>query len=121
MKLASNWYQRGLETSIFGSPELSYSISLNHSIFVATNRLLSTRLTYTYHDEETNRLNAGAGNTVPDYGLLNINMDLELGNGFTAFAYGRNITDEEYFLELNAGARLVGAPATYGVGVRTTF
>ncbi len=104
-----------------GSPELSYSISLNHSIFVATNRLLSTRLTYTYHDEETNRLNAGAGNTVPDYGLLNINMDLELGNGFTAFAYGRNITDEEYFLELNAGARLVGAPATYGVGVRTTF
>ena len=32
-----------------------------------------------------------------------------------------DITDEEYFLELNAGARLVGAPATYGVGVRTTF
>lgn len=104
-----------------GSPELSYSIALNHSINVMTNRVLSTRISYSYHDEETNRLNAGPGNTVPDYSLLNINVDLELGNGFTAFAYGRNITDEVYFLELNGGARLVGAPATYGVGLRANF
>lgn len=104
-----------------GSPELSYAISLNHSVTVFSDKLLSTRMSYTFHDEETNRLNAGIGNTVPDYSLLNINVDLDLGNGFTAFAYGRNITDETYFLELNAGARLVGAPATYGVGLRAEF
>jgi outer membrane receptor protein involved in Fe transport len=86
-----------------------------------TDRVLSTRISYLYHDEETNRLNAGPDNTVPGYSLLNINVDLELGKGFTAFAYGRNITDEVYFLELNGGARLVGAPATYGVGLRANF
>lgn len=48
-------------------------------------------------------------------------MELETSERWAVYAYGRNITDEVYFPELNGASRLVGAPATYGVGLRYNF
>ena len=87
----------------------------------SNNTQLNARLNYSYHGEESNRLNAGDGNTAPSYNLLGVRLDVTFANGLNVYAYGRNITDEVYFLELNGGARLVGAPATYGGGVSYAF
>jgi iron complex outermembrane receptor protein len=88
---------------------------------MANDTQLHARLDYSYHGEESNRLNAGESNIAPSYNLLGARADLTFANGLNVYAYGRNITDEVYFLELNAGARLVGSPAVYGVGVRYAF
>ncbi len=52
---------------------------------------------------------------------MGVRADLTFTSGLNIYAYGRNITDEVYFLELNGGARLVGAPESYGIGVRYGF
>jgi outer membrane receptor protein involved in Fe transport len=104
-----------------GSPEWSQTAALNYQTSLANNAQLNARINYSYHGKESNRLNAGEGNTAPSYDLLGIRVDLTLANGINIYAYGRNITDEVYFLELNGGSRLVGAPATYGAGVSYAF
>jgi outer membrane receptor protein involved in Fe transport len=104
-----------------GSPEWSQTAALNYQTSLKNNIMVNARINYTYHGEESNRLNAGEGNTAPSYELLGVRVDLTLANGLNLYAYGRNITDEVYFLELNGGSRLVGAPATYGVGVSYAF
>jgi iron complex outermembrane receptor protein len=104
-----------------GSPEWSQTAALNYQTTLANNAQLNARFNYSYHGKESNRLNAGEGNTAPSYDLLGIRVDLTLANGINIYAYGRNITDEVYFLELNGGSRLVGAPATYGAGVSYAF
>jgi iron complex outermembrane receptor protein len=104
-----------------GSPEWSQTAALNYQTSFPGNTLFNARLDYSYHGEESNRLNAGDGNTAPSYSLLGVRADLTFANGLNVYAYGRNITDEVYFLELNAGARLVGAPEIYGAGIRYAF
>ncbi|MBJ2135214.1 TonB-dependent receptor [Paraglaciecola chathamensis] len=104
-----------------GSPEWSQTAVLNYQTSLSNNTQLNARLNYNYHGEESNRLNAGDGNTAPSYNLLGVRLDVTFANGLNVYAYGRNITDEVYFLELNGGARLVGAPATYGGGVSYAF
>jgi iron complex outermembrane receptor protein len=104
-----------------GSPKWSQTAALNYQTSLANNTQLHARLNYSYHGEESNRLNAGEGNTAPSYTLLGIRMDVTFTNGLNVYAYGRNITDEVYFLELNGGARLVGAPAMFGGGVKYAF
>ena len=68
--------------------------------------------------EESSRLNAASGNAAEAYTLLNARVELQAA---VNYAYGRNISDEVYFPELNGASRLVGAPATYGVGLRYSF
>lgn len=104
-----------------GSPKFSYQLSVLHEVALGEGDYLVSRLSYNHHGEESNRLNASDSNTVPDYALLNLNLDWEMSSGITLFAYGRNITDEVYFLEYNSGSRLVGAPATYGLGFRLDY
>lgn len=106
---------------LFGLFEFLYLILFNYSIFVVINWLFFICLIYIYYDEEINWLNVGVGNMVFDYGLFNINMDFELGNGFIVFVYGWNIIDEEYFLEFNVGVCFVGVLVIYGVGVCIIF
>jgi outer membrane receptor protein involved in Fe transport len=107
--------------SLPGSPKWSQTAVLNYQTSLANNTQLNARLNYSYHGEESNRLNAGEGNTAPSYTLLGLRIDVTFTNGFNVYAYGRNITDEVYFLELNGGARLVGAPAMFGGGVKYAF
>jgi len=104
-----------------GSPKWSQTAALNYETSLTSNTQLNARLNYSYHDEESNRLNAGEGNTTPSYGILGLRVDVTFNNGLNLYAYGRNITDEVYFLELNSGSRLVGAPATYGGGISYAF
>jgi outer membrane receptor protein involved in Fe transport len=104
-----------------GSPKWSQTVALNYQTSLTNNTQLNARLNYSYHGEESNRLNAGDGNTAPSYSLLGVRVDVTLANSLNIYAYGRNITDEVYFLEINGGARLVGAPASYGVGINYAF
>ncbi|MFC5374186.1 TonB-dependent receptor domain-containing protein [Brevundimonas faecalis] len=104
-----------------GAPDVTATLSLNHAMTLANGWRLGTRVSVSHHGEESNRLNATPGNTAEAYTLLNARMELETASNWAVYAYGRNITDEVYFPELNGASRLVGAPATYGVGLRYRF
>ena len=104
-----------------GAPDVTATLSLNHGLILNNGWRLDTRLSVSHHGEESNRLNAAPGNTAEAYTLLNARIELETSTNWAVYAYGRNITDEVYFPELNGASRLVGAPATYGVGLRYSF
>lgn len=104
-----------------GAPDVTATLSLNHGLILSNGWRLDTRLSVSHHGEESNRLNAAPGNTAEAYTLLNARIELETSTNWAVYAYGRNITDEVYFPELNGASRLVGAPATYGVGLRYSF
>lgn len=73
---------------------------------------------------EQNRLG-----TLPSYGLLNVRASLELaGSGAEIAVWGRNLTDEEYYINTFDGYRSLGfttanqgAPLTYGVSLEYRF
>ncbi|MFN3838155.1 MAG: TonB-dependent receptor domain-containing protein [Brevundimonas sp.] len=104
-----------------GAPDVTATLSLNHGLVLDNGWRLDTRVSVSHHGEESNRLNAAPGNTAEAYTLLNARVELETSANWAVYAYGRNITDEVYFPELNGASRLVGAPATYGVGLRYSF
>jgi hypothetical protein len=104
-----------------GAPDVTATASLNHGLTLDNGWRLNSRLSVSHHGEESNRLNAAPGNTAEAYTLLNARLELETSANWAMYAYGRNITDEVYFPELNGASRLVGAPATYGVGLRYNF
>ena len=104
-----------------GAPDVSATFALNHALFLPGDWSLRSRLGVTHHGEESNRLNAAPNNTVKPYTLVGVRMELAGPQGWAVYGYGRNITDEVYFPELNGAARMVGAPATYGVGLRYNF
>jgi outer membrane receptor protein involved in Fe transport len=83
--------------------------------------LLLSRLGVSHHGEESNRLNALPNNTTEAYALVDARVELSADRGFGVYVYGRNLTDEAYFPELNGAARLVGEPRTYGAGFRYAF
>ncbi|MBN7819852.1 TonB-dependent receptor [Bowmanella yangjiangensis] len=115
-----NDVQNTLGDPLPGSPRWSGNAAFEY-LHLLSDSQLRARLEYSFHDEESNRLNAGEGNLTPAYSLLGLRLELAMNNGMTLYAYGRNILDKEYFLELNAGARLVGEPATYGAGINYSF
>lgn len=104
-----------------GAPDVTATVSLNHGLVLANGWRLDSRLSVSHHGEESNRLNAAPGNTADAYTLLNARVELQTAADWAVYAYGRNITDEVYFPEKNGASRLVGAPATYGVGLRYRF
>jgi outer membrane receptor protein involved in Fe transport len=104
-----------------GAPDVTATASLNHNLMLDNGWRLNSRLSVSHHGEESNRLNAAPGNTAEAYTLLNARLELETTTHWAIYAYGRNITDEVYFPELNGASRLVGAPATYGAGLRYSF
>ncbi|MGP4933815.1 hypothetical protein ACTXIM_18060, partial [Pseudoalteromonas nigrifaciens] len=59
-----------------GSPKWSQTAALNYETSLTSNTQLNARLNYSYHDEESNRLNAGEGNTTPSYGILGLRVDV---------------------------------------------
>ena len=104
-----------------GAPDVTATASLNHGLTLDNGWRLNSRLSVSHHGGESNRLNAAPGNTAEAYTLLNARLELETSADWAIYAYGRNITDEVYFPELNGASRLVGAPATYGLGLRYSF
>ncbi len=104
-----------------GAPDVTATLSVNHGLSFANGWALSSRLGVSHHGEESNRLNAIPGNTAEAYTLVNARFELATPGDWSVYAYGRNITDEVYYPELNGASRLVGAPATYGVGLLYNF
>ncbi|MEM8987963.1 MAG: TonB-dependent receptor [Pseudomonadota bacterium] len=104
-----------------GAPDVTANISLLHSVSIAGENRLDSRIDVNHHGEESNRLNASDGNTSEAYTLLNARTELVMPSGLSLYVFGRNLTDETYFPELNGASRLVGAPLTYGGGVRFVF
>jgi iron complex outermembrane recepter protein len=65
---------------------------------------------------------------VAGYALLNARLGFRATNGLSAFVWGRNVLDQDYFEQLlpaagNAGhyAAVLGDPRTYGVTLRYNF
>ncbi|MDK2760464.1 MAG: TonB-dependent receptor [Sphingopyxis sp.] len=104
-----------------GAPKWTARVGLVHGFRWGGGWSLTSRANIAFHDKESNRLNAVPGNVSPSYTLLNARIDLESPNGWSIYAMGRNITDAVYFPELNGPSRLVGAPATYAMGVKFRF
>ncbi len=104
-----------------GAPDVTARLALVHQIGFGNGMDLRSELSANHHGEESNRLNAVPGNTAEAYTLVNARLDLGFAAGWTAYLYGRNIADEVYFPELNGPVRLVGAPATWGGGLRYAF
>jgi iron complex outermembrane receptor protein len=104
-----------------GAPDVSATLALNHTVYFRDGWSLRSRLGVSHHGDESNRLNAAPNNTAKAYTLADVRFELAAPQNWAVYAYGRNITDEVYFPELNGAARLVGAPATYGGGVRYSF
>jgi len=65
---------------------------------------------------------------IPSYIIANARLGFRVNNGLTAFVWGRNILDKDYFEQLlvasgNAGqyAGVLGDPRTYGITLRYGF
>ena len=65
---------------------------------------------------------------VPGYGLLNARLGFKATKGFSAFIWGRNLLNEDYYEQLlpaggNAGhyAGVLGDPRTYGITLSYSF
>jgi iron complex outermembrane recepter protein len=104
-----------------GAPKWTGRVGLVHSYRFGDGWVLKSRANIFHHGKESNRLNAVVGNTSPAYTLLNARIELESPHGWSIYAMGRNITDEVYYPEMNGASRMVGAPATYAMGVRMSF
>lgn len=104
-----------------GAPKWTWRLGAAHTYQLGKGWRLNSRANLFYHGSESNRLNALPNNTAGAYTLLNARIELESPKGWSVYAMGRNITDEVYFPELNGASRLVGAPATYAVGLRFNF
>jgi outer membrane receptor protein involved in Fe transport len=104
-----------------GAPDVSGVLSLAYEARLMSGWRLAARSDVSHHGEETNRLNALPDNTVKPYTLLNLRAEIKTPDDWGLYLYGRNVTDEVYFPELNGASRLVGAPRTYGAGIRRTF
>lgn len=104
-----------------GAPAWTLNAGLDAASDLGDGWRARLRLTLAYRDEESNRLNAQPNNISPAYTLLNARLDLVTPAGFDVYAYGRNLTNEIYFPELNGASRLVGAPLTWGLGATVRF
>ena len=104
-----------------GAPEWSQTASLTYERRVTHNVDVTGSLDYSFHGEESSRINALEGNTTDSYSLLDYRLELLINDAIEVYTYGRNLTDETYFVDLNAGARTVGAPRTWGGGFRYKF
>lgn len=104
-----------------GAPRLSGNASLTHSWQMSDQLKLVSRVSFSHHGAESNRLNADIGNTAPAYELVNARTELQIGQRFSVYAFGRNLQDTVYFPELNGAVRLVGAPRTFGLGARVSY
>ena len=115
------------------TPENMYSLYFVMRTDLAQLGLLTFRGDY-YHTDETyfSNLNdsIGPGTELDDYDLLNFRLSLEeiAGSGFSAVAFVRNATDEEYErggLSLAgvtaSNSTIAGEPRTWGVEVSYNF
>jgi iron complex outermembrane receptor protein len=83
---------------------------------------LATTLDARRKSSEFKRLNNNLRSQVEGFTTVDLRVELRTPEaGWSAYVFGRNITDETYFVDRNGGARLAAAPRTYGIGARYDF
>ena len=124
---ASGGAEEGI--SLTRAPELSYATAIQYSAEVAGSGEVSARLEYNYKDEVY--MDLSERRPQDSVGLVNLIIRYDSGEGWYAFLNGRNLTEEEYYLDnaprvdaaggaaiQNAGP---GKPRTFEMGVGMRF
>ena len=105
------------------SPENSTSASAQYKIPLESIGILLLRVDYTWQDKMYFLLQNPRQSRQEDYGLLNLRIALQGSKGWELAIWGKNVTDEEYWIhaidpsyggDLGA-AGIVGDPRTYGI------
>ncbi len=105
------------------SPDFTYFIAPRFDIPVSSGSLVLSGI-YSYSDEFT--YDAAGQGVQDDYGVLNASLTYTSENeGWYARLWGKNLTDEEYFVYVavdNVGVKNSwAAPITYGLSVGVNF
>jgi len=114
------------------APENSASVTLDYQTGTSLGQL-DARLGYTYQDEAATSLNAADNIPTDSRGLLDMNITLSGiaidGGELSLSLWGKNLTDEEYYL-INGGSlaglglspwTTFGDPRTFGLTAKASF
>jgi iron complex outermembrane receptor protein len=113
---------QNLGNDLPAAPKFSGNASLAYSFRPGGDWRLGATLDVRNKSSEFKRLNNNLGSQVEGYTLFNLRAEINNeASGWGVYAFGRNLTEEIYFLDRNAGGRLVGPPRTFGAGLRFDF
>lgn len=110
-----------LGNNLPAAPHRTGNASLVHKIELGNGLNFTTTLDARYKSAEFKRLNNLPASRVDAYALFGLRGELSSDNGWSIFAYVRNLTNEVYLLDNNLPQRLVGSPRLFGGGVRYDF
>ena len=109
------------------APDLSWGLGLQYTWLLGTG-FLTGSVNASYTDEHFQNVANSPLIATDDYTLLGARIVYGSGSGrWDVFAYGRNITDEEYFTGgfdigvLGIGVAYLNRPANYGAGFTVRF
>ncbi|AEG51427.1 TonB-dependent receptor [Sphingobium chlorophenolicum L-1] len=103
------------------APHKSANASLIHKLQIGGGLEFTTTLDARYKSSEFKRLNNLPTSRVGAYSVFGLRGEVSSDQGWSVFAYIRNLTDEVYLIDRNVAQRLVGSPRTFGGGVRYEF
>lgn len=104
------------------APRFSGNASVVHEWQFSGDLQLITTLDARKKSSEFKRLNNSLTSKVQGFETVDARVELRASDsGWSAYLFGRNLSNELYFVDRNGGARLVAAPRTYGMGVRYAF
>jgi iron complex outermembrane receptor protein len=104
------------------APRFSGNATLAHEWRLGAGLTLATTVDARRKSSEFKRLNNNLRSEVEGFTTVDLRIALRAPErGWSAHLYGRNLTDETYYVDRNGGARLVAAPRTFGVGARYDF
>jgi iron complex outermembrane receptor protein len=93
-----------------------------HEWRISGDLLLITTLDARKKSSEFKRLNNSLASKVEGFTTMDARIELRASeSGWSGYLFGRNLSNELYFVDRNGGSRLVAAPRTYGLGVRYAF
>jgi iron complex outermembrane receptor protein len=104
------------------APRFSGNASVVHEWRISGDLLLITTLDARKKSSEFKRLNNSLASKVEGFTTMDARIELRASeSGWSGYLFGRNLSNELYFVDRNGGSRLVAAPRTYGLGVRYAF
>jgi iron complex outermembrane receptor protein len=103
------------------SPHLSGNAQVAYT-YTADSWSVKAAVDARYKSSEFKRLSNDPNTQVPAYTLLNARLDVKLTDtGLGFFVYGRNLTDETYYVDRGVTLRLSGSPRVFGGGATLQF
>jgi iron complex outermembrane receptor protein len=103
------------------SPHLSGNAQIAYT-YTADSWSVKAAVDARHKSSEFKRLSNDPNTQVSGYTLLNARLDVTLTDtGLGFFVYGRNLTDETYYVDRGATLRLSGSPRVFGGGATLQF